>query len=370
MYDLVIERYGKSEPCAEALWAAARLRDELDRDEAAASLYEELVERFPSFDRVDAALYNGAWATRDGGNEERAYELFARIHQDHPQSDYWADATYRLAQRAFHEGDYDRAGALSEKAMAAMTDAAIRERFLYLLGQVRAVEHKWDEARGAFDTLVVDYPQSSLRRMAEYGSAEAVFRLGDYEEAGRLLRKLCDQSQGREASWLAIVHLRLAQSLAHSRQWAEAYEVASAIEARYPGFAEQYEADYVVGRCLASRADFEAARQAYGRVIRSPGGAKSETAAKSQLMIAESHFHQKSYDAALRDYLRLEILYDYPQLQAAALLQAGKCHALLGEERQAADVYGRLLKVYPHTDAAEQAARHLGIAPPRDRDFN
>ena len=39
-----------------------------------------------------------------------------------------------------------------------------------------------------------------------------------------------------------------------------------------PTFAEQYEADYVIGRALASRGEFAAAREAYGRVIRSPEG--------------------------------------------------------------------------------------------------
>ena len=104
-----------------------------------------------------------------------------------------------------------------------------------------------------------------------------------------------------------------------------------------PNFEQQYEVDYLLGRCLANQADFEAARQAYNKVIRSAAGAKTETAAMAQWMIGETYFHQKNYEAALREYLRLEILYAYPEWQAAALLQAGKCHERLGEAKEAAE---------------------------------
>ena len=79
-------------------------------------------------------------------------------------------------------------------------------------------------------------------------------------------------------------------------------------------------------------------------------------------MIAESYFHQKNYEAALREYLRLEILYAFPTWQAAALLQAGKCHEFLGEWKQARDLYARIVKVYPESSVAEEAGRRLRMA--------
>jgi TolA-binding protein len=117
-----------------------------------------------------------------------------------------------------------------------------------------------------------------------------------------------------------------------------------------------------LGRCLADRADFDAARQAYQRVLKSPVGAKTETAAMAQWMIGESYFHQKNYETALREYLRVEILYAYPSWQALALLQAGKCHELLGEWREAAGLYERLLTRYADTPAARDAAARLKTA--------
>ena len=79
----------------------------------------------------------------------------------------------------------------------------------------------------------------------------------------------------------------------------------------------------------------------------------------AQWMIGETYFHQKNYEAAVREYLRLEILYAYPTWQAGALLQAGKCHQRLGEAKQAAELYRQILKNYSKTPFAEQAATLL-----------
>ena len=160
---------------------------------------------------------------------------------------------------------------------------------------------------------------------------------------------------------MAMIPLRRAQVLAQQNQWNDAYAIASKIAADFPDFEQQYEVDYLLGRCLASQADFEAARQAYGRVIRSPAGAKTETAAMAQWMIGETFFHQKNYETALREYSRLEILYAYPTWQAGALLQAGKCHELLGEGKEAADLYQRIVKNYPSTTFAAEAAKRLKL---------
>jgi len=201
-----------------------------------------------------------------------------------------------------------------------------------------------------------------LRLRAEYGIAEAAFRQDKHQEAGELLDRLVQQISGKDEPWLGVIPLRLAQSLCHQKRWDEAYQIASTIQAKYPDLEEQYEADYVIGRCLSSRAEFELAREAYRKVTQSPGGAKTETAAKAQLMIAESYYHQENYQQALREYLALEILYDYPSWQAAAVLQAAKCHEMLGEWQQAADEYARLLADYPNSDFTEEASERLQAA--------
>jgi TolA-binding protein len=100
-------------------------------------------------------------------------------------------------------------------------------------------------------------------------------------------------------------------------------------------------------------------------VIRSEQGGKTETAAMAQWMIGESYFHQENYEAALREYLRVEILFDYPRWAAASLVQAAKCHEHLGEWKDAAELYTRLLNTYPDCELAEEARERLEAAQAR-----
>jgi len=362
MYDLVIEGHRGADEYPQALWAAALLRDSLEQDQEAVALYERLADAYPEFPEIDAVLYNWAWALDDLGRPDESAKLFDRLHAEHPKSTYWADATLRLAQRAFEAKDTERSRQLVGEVLAGAPIAQVGENARYLEGQIAAADARWDDARKAFETLLHDYPESALRKLAEYGVAEAEFRQNDHKAAGEILERIARQEEGSREPWLAAVHLRRAQVLCHQKKWDEAREIASRIEAEFPGFAEQYEVNYVIGRCLSNRAEFEAAREAYRKVIRSPQGAKTETAAKAQLMIAESYYHQKNYQQALREYLALEILYDFPTWQTAALLQAGKCHEMLGEWKQAADEYARLIAEYPGTDFVEEASNRLKAA--------
>jgi cellulose synthase operon protein C len=206
-----------------------------------------------------------------------------------------------------------------------------------------------------------------LKLPAEYLQAEATYRQGDYEQAERRFAQLAKETQGRHDKWLPMIPLRRAQMLASDdrKQWSEAMELALPIESEFPGFELQYEVEYLIGRCLQSQGSFDEARAAYRKVTRSETGGKTETAAMAQWMIGETYFHQKNYETALREYLRVEILYDYPSWQAGALLQAGKCHEALGEWKQASELFAKLLKSFPESEFAADAAEHLQTAQKR-----
>lgn len=367
MYDLIITKYSNAREAPEALWAAGRLRDSLGHHQEATALYQRLLDMHPKFAERDAVLYKLAWALHDQGKPRESAAVFDRLRKEFPESRYWGDATFRLAQWAFDAKDYARVDELVHALLSSQAESAIRvrESAFYLQGQAAAAQEKWGLAREGFESLLKNYPQSSLTLLAEYGVAEALFRQGDYAAAAVRLEKLVDAGRDRNDAWLAVAHLRLAQALVLEKKWDEAYAVASQIEKQFPGFQEQYEVDYVIGRYLANKADFEEARQAYQKVINSPSGAKTETAAKAQFMIAETFFHQKDYDEAKRQYLRLEILYAYPTWQAAAMLQAAKSHEQLGEWKEAAEAYAKLLQTYPQTEFAKEATGRLRAAQQR-----
>lgn len=367
IYDAIVLKHPSTKQHADALLAAARLREKLKQPAQAALLYQRFVKDHPQASNIDAVIYQWAWAVQEAGKPADAAQMFNRLRTEFPKSPYWADATCRLAQRAFAAGSYDESLKLLDQIVSikptngtsADESAAIREHAMFLRGEALAAKGDWAKAREAFEAMLKEFPKTQRRLAAEFGIAEDLYRRGDRVAAARAFDRLAEQLPRNHEPWMAMIPLRQAQLLARQNQWVEAQAIAAKIASDFPNFDQQYEVDYLLGRCLANRADFDGARQAYGRVIRSPGGAKSETAAMAQWMIGETYLHQKKYETALREFSRLEILYAHPVWQAGALLQAGKCHELLGDAKSAVDQYQRILKSYGNTTFATEAAERL-----------
>jgi TolA-binding protein len=365
MYHTFVEKNPNAKQSPHALFGAARLHDQLEQDQEAATLLQRLIEKYPQFEQMDAVLYQLAWVLVDLKRADDADAIFKRVAGEHRESRFWADSMYRLAERAAKAQEYDEARRLAGELVDSKCDGQILSHALYLQGQLAATEQKWQDVAKPMQRLVGEFRDSPLRLPAEYWIAESLYRQADYEQAGERFADLAVKTGGRNDTWLAMVPLRRAQVLAHEEQWPEAYELVAGIAAQFPEFRQQYEADYLLGRCLSSQARFDDARAAYERVIRSPTGGRTETAAMAQWMVGESYLHQRNYDEAIKAYHRVERLYAYPRWQAAALLQAGKCYEAKGDWKQAVNLYAQLLKDYPNTTFTEEASGRLRDA--RDR---
>jgi len=361
MYHLVIERHPQSEQMADALWGAARLHDRLEQDQDAARLLKRLIDEHPEFAAMDAAIYQYAWVLSDLGKKEESALTFERVARNYRNSTYWPDSMYRLAQRAAEDGDNERATILLDEVLDATPTGEVLAHALYLKGQLAAAQGDWDQVAQPMQRVVDEFPDSPLRMPAEYWLADSLYRQERFDEAGRRFAHLAQKMEGRTDSWLGLVVLRQAQTLAQEQRWQEAFDLAGTIAERFPDFDQPHEVDYLLGRCLASQGKFDEARQAYERVTRSPDHGRSETAAMAQWMIGESFFHQQRYEDAIRAYHRVEALYAYPRWQAGALLQAGKCHEMLGQWRQATELYDEVAKAYPNSPFTEEAGRRLNV---------
>jgi cellulose synthase operon protein C len=362
MYRLVMDRYGDSPHASVATLSLARIYDALAQDHDAELLLRAWLDTRPDAPERDAATYQLAWTLLDQGRDQEAAEAFARIEREFRGSRYWADATYRLAERAARAGDRERADALAGEIADAEPQGTLTSYALFLRGQLAAADQRWDDVERWMKRLVADFPHSDACLPAQYWLAEVRYRQKDYTAAGRLLEELAAATPGRHDAWLAMIALRRAQVKAHAGQWDEAYELARAIAEQFPDFAQQHEVDYLLGRYYMNQAEFDKAREAYQRVVVAPTGATTETAAMAQWMIGETYFMQQQYHQAIKAYHRVESLYSYAQWQAVALLQAGKCHEMLGQWDEAAKLYGQIMKDYAKTSVADKAALRLRTA--------
>ena len=361
MYRAVLQRERKSPQTAEAVYRAARLCDKLEDQTEAIVLYARLVDEHADFGELDAAIYRWAWLVRQT-NPTAAGELFARLRREFPNSQYTPDATLQLAERALAENKYDESRELLHDITGEAVPAAVRQNAWYLLGRVEAGSGNWEQAEAALARSIDEAPEGELALAAAYLRAEASYRRGRFDESAQRLEALTARSEAGRQTWSAAARLRYAQALVQLKKWPQALETARAMATDFPDFEQQYEVDYVIGRCLAAKAEFVGARRSYSKVIESPTGAQTETAAMARWMIGETYFHQENYTAALAEYRRVDAEYRFAQWRAAALLQAGKCHEHLGQWSAAVETYHRVLKEFPKSDLASEAVRRADTA--------
>ena len=352
---------------AQSLLGIARLQADRGRLDEARTAYERLLRERPDFEQAGDAVFELAWLLRELGQSSRALALFGRLHDEYPASRHWPEATYLLAEAACDAKDYQRARELlapfcPPETLVAPAAGPVACRVLYLRGQIAASEKQWDLVDKYMTAVVDRFPENELRRRAGYWAAEAVFRQEDHDRAAERFDRLLAETEGPQEAWFAVVPLRRAQIFAQQEHWPETMALARQILRDYPEFNRQYEVDYLIGRCHAGLGELDQARQAYLRVIRSPEGGGTKTAAMAQWMIGESYLHQKDYTRAKREFLRTEILYAYPEWRARALLEAGKCCELEGRWPQACELYTELLTRYRQTDARLEAAQRLHVA--------
>ncbi len=365
MYEQVVERYGKSAAAPKALLDAARLHRRLRQTTEAVAALERLIRDYAEDPLVPAAWYELAWNYRDQNRQVDSRQAFETVYKQYRDSEVWADATYRLARLAAESGRYEEAEDYLEDLTRDPARAGRLSSHAWLLaGQLRARREDWEGCRKAMAQAMQGTTSLLVQHAARYWKAESFFREGRWDDAEEAFASLSDDlAEANVASvWEEKVALRLAQIAAHRQEWKLALERVETYrrDHRQEGASEEW--NYLEGRCHLGRAEFDKARDAWQRVLQSSGSRRTETAAMAQWMIGESYFLQRRYDEAIRAYLRVEALYPYPQWQAAALLQAGKCYETQGRWKAAMRLYRQVLDQYPETSHRDEAERRWRVA--------
>jgi TolA-binding protein len=311
---------------------------------------------------ADEVAYQLAWIYMQTEREEMAMERFNEIAESMPDSRYWRDAAFRVAQNALSTGDLEKARRLIDKLDMLEMDSALRTRFEFLRGQVAVEDRDWVQVQQSMTDVLAATDEEALRKRARYWLAESLYQLRDFPAAIQELRRLVSNSELIAPNRLAWVNLRLAQSLAENEEWSAALQQAQSCKAKFPEFEAAHEFDFVIGRVHATQGRLTQARKAFQEVVNSPIGGTTMTAAMAQWRIGETYFHQQEYERAIEAFYRVDALFSYKHWRAAALVEAGKCHEHLGNWNHATRLYRRLIDLFPDSEFRLTAEQRLHSA--------
>ncbi len=401
-FERLVNEYPDTKFAAEAAMARAKFLDDSEQYEEASKMYGFLIDKFPdsklkqaamlrcaySLQKVggktnllqaqnlladyiqlpgnppamDEALYQLGWVYHDLSLAPHGIETFKQLVKEHPNSKYWPDAAFRLVQNYIQKTDLDAAQPLIEKLLNPKTPTEILSRVVFLNGQIAAENNEWESVTLSMRTLVAQATDRGLQATGNYWLAESLYRQGEFAEAGDLFGGLVEETDELDESLTPWIYLRAAQCRGKLDDWTEAKSIAKTASKIYPDFKTAYEYDFIIGRALAAKGKFNNAIVALRRVVDSPTGGSTETAAIAQWRIGEAYFHQEKYEKAIRAYYRVDALFGYQKWRAAALMQAGKCQEHLGNWKHAARLYQQLLTNFPDSEFRQAAEERLRLA--------
>ena len=76
-------------------------------------------------------------------------------------------------------------------------------------------------------------------------------------------------------------------------------------------------------------------------------------------MIGEIQFQQKNHKEAVASFFKVSYGYAYPQWQADATYEAGRCFEVLNKKEQAIKQYRELIEKFPASDKAAIAKERI-----------
>ena len=348
---------------------AARVSKDLGRTAAADGFYEKAagqLERTPPQRRADLDKLLNEWALTAyeaagaSGDYGRSDELFARLIEQTPQSKFADDARLYLAESAFFGGRPDEArAALAELSAEDGGDPFVRSRAALLLVDLEQEAGDWKAVEEAAGRLLDARPRAADAAYGRFRLGEARLMTGDAAGAAEALDAL-RQVPGLEGeSWRPLAWVLLAEALLNQKKYAEVGAVAEDFAATFPDSEYGYRFDEMRGRALKNQGRFPEARQYLERAVDSRAGRRTETAAKAQLLIAETYALQKRPEEARKEYFKLYTNYAFPEWQAPALFQAAAIDEQLGNKEGAAQFFGTLVEEFPDSEWAAKAAKRL-----------
>jgi cellulose synthase operon protein C len=248
---------------------------------------------------------------------------------------------------------------LSEKS-----DATVRERATFQLIVIALEQRQWEDVTKLGQDFTTAFPQSGSLPYVKYALAEATLAnpKATTEQLENLLTNiaaLIPQLPTDSAEWAPRLWVLAAEAQFRLKRYDDIAATVADFKQKQAENPLTYQVEEVLGRALKQQARFDEARATLERVVDDEAAFRTETAAKSQFLIAETWFLQEKWKEALLAYQKVYASYAYPEWQSAALLQSGKCDEQMGNLKDAIASYDRMISEFPKSTHLEEARMRL-----------
>lgn len=344
---------------------AARMLDTQGQHKESNQQFAELADRLADDTELDALLDEWAWLNLQSGNYDQADTIYQRLLKERPDSQFAGTARLSLAESDLNAGRTDKAVSAFETIVDSERDGhSEKAKALFHLIDINAGQQDWKRVLERADQFARLFSSHALAPRVQLLHADALLATDELNKARellQLLRRGVLEGQLEPESWTERIWIVLGEVALAAKNYEDVDTIVQEFADNYPQSQFIFQIKYIQGRRWKNQPqpDFERARSFFEGAIFDENGRGTRTAARSQFLIADTRLMENDYDRASRDYLKVYMLYRYPDLQAQALYQAGACQQKIGKPQEAIQTWESLIEEFPESPLAKDAAELL-----------
>lgn len=331
--------------------------------------YEELRKQpDPKKQNLDKLLDEWALLYYETDQYDQADRIFELLVKETPHSDRADDALLSLAESQYIAGKIEPARkSLEQLAANKKADEYVSRRALYQLVMITSEQKDRDALKKYAEAYLktVDPKKADLAEMGEVESQLIQLHLDNNQlpEARQQLDQLMKRAETikeQPPGWVPRTYVLSAELARREKKYDLVRQALQSVQKRFPESDELAQLEVLAGRTYIAEAKFDDALKMFKSVLNRTGSKKNLAAAQSQFYIAETALMKKEYSQAVKEYVRMAILFPgFPDLQSAAMYQAGQCDEVLGNNEQAIKSYEELISTFPNSEFVAKANERI-----------
>jgi len=312
-----------------------------------------------------ATLYELAMALIESGENSNSNEILLQLVHRFPESPISIEARVRLAQNATERKAWKEAADWSDQAMNMGCSKELHPYACWIRGQARFELGSFEDAKADFEAAISNPTANVLLEVSvRFQLAETLYQLQRWQEADtqwKWLIQFADTSDNNASKpdWYSVVLLRTAELLAVRKEWGSAEKTVLRIRNDFPKCNRACEVDYLLARCLVSKADFDAARLVLSSITQRTRPTSDELVARGHWMTGETYLMQRKYSDALLAYREVLQLPKEEYWICASLMQIAECCEALRDSQGSKDAYETIINQFSQSPFVPTAKERL-----------
>jgi TolA-binding protein len=325
---------------------------------SAATYFKRVLDTTPDARFADQALYEWAWCERARKRNKEAEELYNRLLEKYPKSQFALKVQSELAELNLDSGAQDMVIASLTKTMETMKDGALKEPLRIQLASAHFKKGDHEVAAKLFEAVLTDYPKSTLRASMLFQAGESRLKLKETVAARDHFAEAF-KIGGTDKVLAETITMRLGETQALTDQHQQAAKTYRHFLGSFKESKWLRNAQFGLAYALERGGKPDQAIKEYAKLLVEAKKVDLWTV-RGRFQTGECLFNMQKYERATAEFVNIEINFkQYPGWQAKSVLEIGRILLAEGKKEQATQSFKDVIKRYPNENAAVVARQYL-----------